>query len=101
MSDSEDPLGSGRNRTVCNKRGCLPANMRPSTLNTEDNSPITIDFLSSFDIYEEDYKLVDGIPIQATILIPKTPSDGKRPLLVRFHGGAWTEGSGDICFRPW
>lgn len=75
--------------------------MRPSIPDTEDNSQTTVNLFSSFNIYDETYKYVDGVPIQASILIPKTPSDGKRPLLVRLHGGAWTEGSGGISIRPW
>ncbi|KAI7785937.1 hypothetical protein LA080_005598 [Diaporthe eres] len=75
--------------------------MRPSVPDTEDNSQTTVDLFASFNSYEETYKYVDGVPIQASILIPKPPSDGKRPLLVRLHGGAWTEGSGDIWIRPW
>lgn len=75
--------------------------MRPSTLDTEDHSQTSLDLFSSFYIYEETYKHVDGVPIQTNILIPKTPFDGKRPLLVRLHGGAWTEGRGDIWIRPW
>lgn len=75
--------------------------MRPSTLDTKDNSQIAVDLSSSFDIYDETYKCVDGIPIRASIFAPRTPSDKRRPLLVRFHGGAWTEGSGGIWIRPW
>lgn len=75
--------------------------MRPSIPDVEDNSQISVNLFPSFDIYDETYKYVDGIPIQASILIPKTLSDTKRPLLVRLHGGAWTEGSGGIWIRPW
>lgn len=75
--------------------------MRPSALDSKDNVQTAIDLFSSFDIYDETYKYVDGFPIEVSILIPKTASPGKRPLLVRFHGGAWTEGSRDISLRPW
>ena len=57
---------------------------------------------AGFDIHNVPYKTVDDHPIEVSILIPKNIQPGKRPLLVRFHGGGLVEGVrlGD-WFREW
>lgn len=43
--------------------------------------------LTPFNVTDVTYKTVNGHPIGASILIPKSMSSGRRPLIVRWHGG--------------
>ncbi|KAL4915685.1 Alpha/Beta hydrolase protein [Aspergillus aurantiobrunneus] len=43
--------------------------------------------LQSFDIIPATFKQVGNHGIRADILVPQTPYNGKRPTIVRFHGG--------------
>lgn len=57
---------------------------------------------NAFEIRDFVYKTVHEHPILLSVLIPKTVKRGKRPILVRFHGGGLVEGVrlGD-WFRPY
>lgn len=46
-----------------------------------------------FHIHTTSYKTVNGHPIGVDVLIPKELKSGKRPLLVRFHGGYLVTGA--------
>ncbi|MCJ1403211.1 hypothetical protein MMC11_006434 [Xylographa trunciseda] len=46
-----------------------------------------------FTIHTTSYKIVNGYPIDVDILVPKDIKAGKRPLLVRFHGGYMVTGA--------
>lgn len=51
--------------------------------------------LAGFDLIQTNYKTVGDHGIRADFLIPKTPFSGKkRPVIVRFHGGAL------VCILP-
>jgi acetyl esterase/lipase len=52
-----------------------------------------------FNIKDVAYKTVRDVPIQASILTPKTGLTGKRPLLIRWHGGFWM--TGHRLFADW
>jgi cephalosporin-C deacetylase-like acetyl esterase len=56
--------------------------------------------LDQFKAYRVAYKYIDSQPIHAFFLIPNKLPSGPRPLLVRFHGGGWTEGEADASMRP-
>lgn len=56
--------------------------------------------LDQFVAYRVAYKFVKSQPIHAFFIIPKQLPPGPRPLLVRFHGGGWTEGEADASIRP-
>lgn len=43
--------------------------------------------LEGFNIIQATYKTVGDHDIRTDILVPKTPSSGKRPVIIRFHGG--------------
>ena len=46
--------------------------------------------LDGFDVVQTTFKKVEDHHIRTDILIPKTPyQGGKRPIIVRFHGGAF------------
>lgn len=45
------------------------------------------DKLSGFDLIQADFKKVQNHGIRADFLVPQTPLHGKRPVIVRFHGG--------------
>ncbi|CAJ2502905.1 Uu.00g102990.m01.CDS01 [Anthostomella pinea] len=75
--------------------------MREPPLDLEHTPLGSIPLLPSFKIYAETYKQVNGQPIDAYIYIPKDLPLGKRPLLVRFHGGAFSEGTCDSWIHPW
>jgi acetyl esterase/lipase len=57
--------------------------------------------LPSFEIHQETYKTVRDQPIGVHVLIPKHAQAGKRPVLVKLHGGAFVEGTSDDWWRPW
>lgn len=42
---------------------------------------------TNFNILQAVYKSVDGHRIRADLIIPKTVSTGKAPIIARFHGG--------------
>ncbi|KAI0024134.1 alpha/beta-hydrolase [Xylariomycetidae sp. FL0641] len=75
--------------------------MRPVTITTEQQTEPALPLLARFDSYAETYKRVNGQPIDAYILIPKGGPGEKRPLLVRIHGGGFTEGTCDGFIAPW
>lgn len=43
--------------------------------------------LDGFDILQASYKTVESHEIRVDVLIPRTAHIGKRPTIVRFHGG--------------
>jgi cephalosporin-C deacetylase-like acetyl esterase len=43
--------------------------------------------IQGFDLLQETYKYVGDHAIRADILVPQTNYTGKRPAVVRFHGG--------------
>jgi len=43
--------------------------------------------LEPFNLIQTDYKKVGEHGIRADILVPKAPFTGKRPVILRFHGG--------------
>ncbi|KEF51957.1 uncharacterized protein A1O9_11947 [Exophiala aquamarina CBS 119918] len=74
--------------------------MEPYTIDPAKQWSNTIRILHKFDAYRVAYKYVDSQPIHAFFVIPKQLPPGPRPLLVRFHGGGWTEGEADASLRP-
>lgn len=48
---------------------------------------MTNEKLSGFDLIQTDFKKVQDHGIRADFLVPQTPFHGKRPVIVRFHGG--------------
>ncbi|KAK9415393.1 putative Alpha/Beta hydrolase protein [Seiridium unicorne] len=57
--------------------------------------------LPLFHVCNAYYKAVDHQPIGVRVLIPRELPNVKRPLLVRIHGGAFSEGTSDSWLRPW
>lgn len=49
--------------------------------------------LNEFDVIQTIYKHVGDHGIRADFLVPQTAPTGKRPVIVRFHGG------GFVCFQ--
>ncbi|KAJ5118856.1 hypothetical protein N7526_010493 [Penicillium atrosanguineum] len=43
--------------------------------------------LDGFDVLQTNFKHVGDHPIRADILVPQKPHTGKRPVILRFHGG--------------
>ena len=43
--------------------------------------------LDGFDVVQANYKTVGNHGIRSDLLIPKSPFQGKRPVIVFFHGG--------------
>lgn len=74
--------------------------MEPYNIDPEKQWSNTLKILPQFDAYRVAYRLVNGQPIHAFFVIPKELPPGPRPLLVRFHGGGWTEGEADASLRP-
>jgi cephalosporin-C deacetylase-like acetyl esterase len=74
--------------------------MEPYTIDPEKQWSNTLKILPQFDAYRVAYKHVNAQPIHAFFVIPKQLPPGPRPLLVRFHGGGWTEGEADASLRP-
>ncbi|KAL2831443.1 Alpha/Beta hydrolase protein, partial [Aspergillus cavernicola] len=54
--------------------------------------------LQGFDLIQATYKQVGDHVIRTDILVPQTPHPGKRPTLIRFHGGGLV--MGDSLFLP-
>lgn len=75
--------------------------MSEATINTDYQDQATLNLLPAFDVFADTYKHVDGQPINAHILVPKNRPSGKSPVLIRIHGGAFSEGASDYWFRPW
>lgn len=74
--------------------------MEPYTIDPSKQWSNTLKILHKFDAYRVAYKRVNSQPIHAFFVIPKRLPTGPRPLLVRFHGGGWTEGEADASLRP-
>ncbi|EMR71266.1 putative alpha beta hydrolase fold-3 domain protein [Eutypa lata UCREL1] len=74
--------------------------MDPYTIDLTNQCENSIKLLPQFDTYRTAYKHVNSQPIHAFFLIPKELPPGPRPLLVRFHGGAWSEGEAESFMRP-
>lgn len=53
------------------------------------NSETVDSKLALFDIVQSNYKIVHDHGIRADFLIPKTPFEGKRPVIISFHGGGF------------
>lgn len=75
--------------------------MEAAFIDLESQAPNAPERLAKFDAFRTAYKHVNSQPIHAFILIPKALQPGVRPLLVRFHGGAFTEGIAEGFLRPW
>ncbi|PWY90930.1 alpha/beta-hydrolase, partial [Aspergillus heteromorphus CBS 117.55] len=55
--------------------------------------------LTGFDLVQADYKTVKGHGIRADFIIPQSNYTGKRPVIIRFHGGGFV--TGDSLFWDW
>ncbi|KAA8647162.1 hypothetical protein EYZ11_003865 [Aspergillus tanneri] len=58
-----------------------------------------MDLLDGFDLIQTPYKTVGNHEIRADFLIPKSSFTGKRPVIVRFHGGGLI--GGDSLIMGW
>lgn len=74
--------------------------MEPYTIDPEDQHPNSIQLLKEFNAYRTVYKEANSQPIHAFFVVPQNLPPGPRPLLVRYHGGAWTEGEAEASLRP-
>ncbi|KAM0808681.1 putative Alpha/Beta hydrolase protein [Seiridium cardinale] len=63
--------------------------------------PAAFALLPLFHVCNAYYKAVDHQPIGVHVLIPRELPNGKRPLLARIYGGAFSEGTSDSWLRPW
>ncbi|KAH8703219.1 Alpha/Beta hydrolase protein [Talaromyces proteolyticus] len=54
---------------------------------------------TNFNILQATYKIVDGHEIRADLLIPKSLSKDKAPVIARFHGGGLVRG--DSIYAAW
>lgn len=43
--------------------------------------------LEGFELLQAPYKTIKGHEIRVDVLVPRTAFTGKRPIIVRFHGG--------------
>lgn len=59
-----------------------------------DTSQLNANKFANFDIIQTTYKKVNDHEIRADFVIPKSEFKGKRPVIVRFHGG------GLVGFKP-
>ncbi|OQD69117.1 hypothetical protein PENPOL_c002G00354 [Penicillium polonicum] len=57
------------------------------------------DMFTGFDLIQPDYKHFGDHGIRADILVPQSPHTGKRPVIVRFHGGGLM--AGDSMLLEW
>ncbi|KAL5360243.1 Alpha/Beta hydrolase protein [Aspergillus floccosus] len=57
------------------------------------------DRLAGFDLLQSPYKTVGDHEIRADFIIPQSDYTGKRPVIVRFHGGGLV--TGDSLFLEW
>ncbi|EJT78766.1 hypothetical protein GGTG_03864 [Gaeumannomyces tritici R3-111a-1] len=76
------------------------ATMESYKLDLETQHPNTIKIVDQFNVYRAPYKHVNNRPIYAFFLVPKVLPAGPRPLMVRYHGGGWTEGEAEASLRP-
>lgn len=74
--------------------------MESYELNLEYQHPNTIKIVDQFNVYRAPYKHVNKHPIYAFFVVPKVLPAGPRPLMVRYHGGGWTEGEAEASLRP-
>ena len=96
-----DDLLSHR-RSIKKPPGRYPTQtMEAASINLESQAPNAPERWAQFDVFRTAYKHIHPQPIHASILVPKTLPPGARPLLVRFHGGAFTEGFAEGFLRPW
>jgi cephalosporin-C deacetylase-like acetyl esterase len=51
-------------------------------------SALQIEKHSRFNVFTTSYKTINDHAITLDVLIPKQPSSGKHPLIVKIHGGA-------------
>ncbi|KAI1049523.1 hypothetical protein LB505_008102 [Fusarium chuoi] len=51
--------------------------------------------IDEFNVATFTYKVIEGQPILLDLFVPKTLPSGKRPVLIRFHGGFLVYGSRD------
>lgn len=58
-----------------------------------------LDRLADFDLKDMVYKRIDGHKIQASVLVQKHSHPGKRPVIVRWHGGGLV--NGHRLFAQW
>lgn len=56
------------------------------------------DMFTGFDLIQPNYKHFGDHGIRADILVPQSPHTGKRPVIVRFHGGGLV---GTLLITPW
>jgi cephalosporin-C deacetylase-like acetyl esterase len=74
--------------------------MEPYTIDPNTQWENSLKILDQFDAHRTTYKYVNSQPIHAFFVIPKNLPSGPRPLLVKLHGGAWTEGEAEASIRP-
>ena len=51
------------------------------------NGDAAAERLKNFEVYSPVYKTVKNISLTVDIIVPKKDFAGKRPIIVRFHGG--------------
>ncbi|KAH8423422.1 uncharacterized protein LDX57_001183 [Aspergillus melleus] len=64
-----------------------------------DTSNANLDKFANFDVIQTAYKKVQDYEIRADFVIPKSKFTGKRPVIVRFHGGGLI--TGDSLMKEW
>lgn len=60
-------------------------------------SPLAQKRLAGFDLVQTNYKTVGDHNIRADFIIPQSNYTGKRPVILRFHGGGFVS---DPLTRP-
>ncbi|PWY96527.1 alpha/beta-hydrolase [Aspergillus sclerotioniger CBS 115572] len=63
------------------------------------HSPLAESRLAGFDLVQANYKTIGDHGIRADFLIPQSNYTGKRPIIIRFHGGGFI--TGDSLFMEW
>ncbi|RAL06088.1 uncharacterized protein BO80DRAFT_370477 [Aspergillus ibericus CBS 121593] len=63
------------------------------------HSPLVENRLAGFDLVQANYKTIGDHGIRADFLIPQSNYTGKRPIIIRFHGGGFI--TGDSLFMEW
>lgn len=74
--------------------------MESYTIDPANQHENSLKLLEHFHAYRVAYKYINSQPIHAFFVIPKELPKGPRPLLVRYHGGGWTEGEAEASLRP-
>lgn len=74
--------------------------MEPYAIDPDTQWENSVKLLGDFDAYRTAYKFVNSQPIYAFFIIPKQLRTGLSPLLVRFHGGGFSEGEAEASLRP-